>query len=322
MTSLFTNEAFVLFAVFGSIILAGMGVILTLNQNVGAKRIKTFARSRHAPDEIEHEQALLLHDRELPKFLKLLEPLQRKLAQSDPKQISAARTKLIEAGYYRRNAVETYFALRILLGFGFAFFAILYFLLFPAVGSANFKLFAIVAAAAIGYYGPMMVVNFKVSSRQEKFRLGMPDALDMMLVGVQAGLSLGASIKHIVKEFAEVHPIIAEQFQIVTLEFQAGRSRSDALVGLSRRVNLPITRTLASMINQSEALGTSMAQTLQVLAEDLRNQRILDAEKRAAELPVKMALPLVLCIFPALMAVALVPAMLTTLEFFTEISKN
>lgn len=322
MTSLITNEAFILFAVFASILLAGMGVILSLNQNAGAERIKTYARAKDDAGEIEEVKTVLLHDRELPRALRLLEPLQRKLAQSDPKQVTAARGRMIEAGFYNRNAVETYFALRIMIGFGLAFAAILFFLMFPSVGSANFKLFAIVGSAAMGYYGPAAFISLRISSRQEKFRLGMPDALDMMLVGVEAGLSLGASIKHIVKEFAEVHPIISEQFQIVTLEFQAGRSRSEALIGLSKRVNLPITRTLASMINQSEALGTSMAQTLQVLAEDLRNQRILEAEKRAAELPVKMAIPLVLCIFPALMAVALVPAMLTTLEFFTEISRD
>lgn len=322
MMSLISNEAFILFAVFGSIMLASVGIILSLSRNAGAKRIQTYARARHDADALVEEKTILLHEEELPRALRLIEPLQRKLAQSDPKQVTAARTKLIEAGYYRRNSVETYFALRIILGFGLAFAAILYFLLFPGTGSANMKLFMIVAAAALGYYGPVAFVALKIRSRQEKFRFGMPDALDMMLVGVQAGLSLGASIKHIVKEFADVHPIIAEQFQIVTLEFQAGRSRSDALLGLSKRVNLPITRTLASMINQSEALGTSMAQTLQVMAEDLRNQRILEAEKRAAELPVKMALPLVLCIFPALMAVALVPAMLTTLEFFGELSRN
>lgn len=322
MTSFVTSEAFILFAVFGSILLAGMGIILSLNQDAGAKRIRTFARSEHSPEELDHTKTVLITDTELPRALRMLEPLQRKLAQSDPKQVTAARAKLIEAGYYRRNAVETYFALRILLGVSFAIASIIYFLIFPAVGSANMKLFSIVGAAALGYYGPVMFVTLKVRSRQEKFRLGMPDALDMMLVGVEAGLSLGASIKHIVKEFADVHPIISEQFQIVTLEFQAGRSRADALVGLSKRVNLPVTRTLASMINQSEALGTSMAQTLQVMAEDLRNQRMLEAEKRAAELPVKMAVPLVLCIFPALMAVALVPAMLTTMEFFVEISRD
>ena len=137
-----------------------------------------------------------------------------------------------------------------------------------------------------------------------------------------ANMSLNASMKHVVKELALSHPIIAEQFQIVTLEFQAGRSRSEALTALSKRMDIPVTRTLASMIVQSESLGTSLSQTLQVMAQELRTQRMLDAEKRAAELPVKMSVPLVLFIFPALMAVAMVPAVLSTLTFFAELSNK
>jgi tight adherence protein C len=178
------------------------------------------------------------------------------------------------------------------------------------------KMFVVLGLIAFGFYAPILVVQSRIDRRREKFRLGMPDALDMMLVGVEAGLSLNASIKHIVKEFSTVHPVVSEQFQILTLEFQAGRSRADAMNGLARRMKLPMTKTLASMIVQAETLGVSMAQTLQVLAQEMRTQRMLDAEKQAAELPVKMTIPLVLCIFPSLMAVAMVPAMIGILNFF------
>jgi tight adherence protein C len=138
----------------------------------------------------------------------------------------------------------------------------------------------------------------------------MPDAMDMILVGVEAGLSLPASINHLCEEFADAHPIIAEQFRIVALEFQAGKSRADALASLSRRMDVPEARVFSTMIAQAEQLGTSLSATLRVLAEQMRSDRMLKAEERAAELPVKMAIPLVTCIFPALFSVIMSPLMI------------
>lgn len=317
MTDLLQNELVVLVLVFGSILMLGIGIVGILKRDAAASRMQNV---RMETKPAAGSPLSLLYEDDRPKALRMIEPLQRKLTQSDPKQVTAARQRLIEAGLYRRSAVETYFTARLVLGVGLALAAIVYlFWLSPGMAGLT-KLFWVVAATALGYYLPALLVTIRINQRQEAFKLGMPDALDMMLVGVEAGLSLSASMKHIVKEFAHAHPIISEQFQIVTLEFQAGRSRSEALTGLANRMNLPVTRTLASMIVQAESLGTSMSQTLRVMAQELRTQRMLDAEKRAAELPVKMSVPLVLCIFPALMAVALVPAMLSTLSFFADLA--
>jgi len=321
MTALLQNEFVVLLLVFGSILLLGIGIIGVLSRDAAASRMQDVQLGANAKEGAAGAPVSLLYLDDRPKALRMLEPLQRKLTQSDPKQVTAARQRLIEAGFYRRSAVEAYFTSRLVLGVGFAVGAIIYLFWLSPGTTGLIKLFWVVAAAALGYYLPAAFVSLRIGKRQEAFKLGMPDALDMMLVGVEAGLSLSAAMKHIVKEFAQAHPIISEQFQIMTLEFQAGRSRSEALTGLAARMNLPVTRTLASMIVQAEALGTSMSQTLRVMAQELRTQRMLDAEKRAAELPVKMSVPLVLCIFPALMAVALVPAMLSTLAFFADLAK-
>ena len=321
MTNILANETLILIVTFAAILTMGFAVVSVLRRDAGAARIQSVSRgTRSKPVDDNADQISLVYDDVRPAILKMIEPLQRKLAQSDPKQVTAARARLIEAGYYRKTAVETYFASRIILGIGFAVAVAAYLLISPPSVSQTMKLFAVVAAAALGYYLPALFVTARIDGRRRAFKLGMPDALDMMLVGVEAGLSLNASMKHIVKEFATAHPIISEQFQIVTLEFQAGRSRAEALTSLSKRMNIPVTRTLASMIVQSEQLGTSMGRTLNVMAQELRMQRMLDAEKRAAELPVKMSVPLVLFIFPALMAVALVPAMINILNFFGELS--
>lgn len=320
MQALLNNEILILAALFASIVLIGIAAAGLVTRDAGTERIASVRRRTNASSEQAASSVSLLYEDDRPVALRMLEPFQRLIAQSDPKQVSAARGRLIEAGYYRPTAVETYFTLRLMLGIGGAIAAAGYVLINPPQASATLKMFGVIAMAAAGFYAPAIFVTSRIDSRRRAFKQGMPDALDMLLVGVEAGLSLSASMKHIVKEFALAHPIVAEQFQIVTLEFQAGRSRPEALNGLAARMNIPVTRTLASMIVQSEQLGTSLATTLQVMAQELRTQRMLDAEKRAAELPVKMSVPLVLFIFPALMAVALVPALISTLNFFASIS--
>ena len=317
MIEILSNQYVVMASVFGSIILAGYGLFSYLNRDRAAER---FSGRTVGEGEAKDDEVSLFHKDNRSKALLLLEPFQRAIAQSDPKQVSAARGRLIEAGYYRPSAVETYFTARVIGGIGCAVLAGLYIYFLAPHFTGNTALFIVLVGAGFGYYYPALFVTARVDRRRENFKLGMPDALDMMLVGVEAGLSLPASLQHIVDEFEETHPIISEQFQIVLLEFRAGKSRRDALAGLARRMQLSETRTLASMIDQAESLGASMAQTLRVMADELRMQRMLDAEKKASELPVKMAVPLVCCIFPSLMAVALVPSFLNSFEIFSQMS--
>lgn len=316
MEQLLSNQTVVLGSVFASIILLGVGIFSLMGGDRAARRFRGATGAGAAPaDDVS-----IFHKDTRSGMLKMLEPLQRAIAQTDPHQVSAARGRLIEAGYYRPSAVEVYFTARVVGGIGCAALAGLYIYFFAPQFTGNMALFLVLCGAAFGYYYPALFVTARVDRRRANFKLGMPDALDMMLVGVEAGLSLPASLQHIVDEFEDSHPIIAEQFQIVLLEFRAGKSRGDALAGLARRMKLPETRTLSSMIEQAESLGASMAQTLRVMADELRMQRMLAAEKKASELPVLMSIPLVCCIFPSLMAVALVPSFLNSFEMFNTIN--
>lgn len=316
MDALLTNQWLVFASIFGCLILAAVGIIGALNRDPARRR---FRGSIGETSEHTASSVSIIHDDKRSAALRLIEPFQKAIAQSDPVQVKTAKSKLVQAGYYRPSAVEIYFTARLVLGISLAVLGGLYIYFVKPTSSTSVSLLYIVGGAALGYYLPLLIVNSRLAQRQRSFKLGIPDALDMILVGVEAGLSLPAAMQHIVDEFADTHPIVAEQFQTVVLEFQAGKSRADALRGMSTRMDLQETRTMASMIIQSETMGTSLAQTLRVIADELRAQRMLDAEKKASELPVKMAVPLVLCIFPALMAVALVPAILQTLEFFSSI---
>jgi tight adherence protein C len=249
----------------------------------------------------------------------MLEPVQKQLAQSDQKQVGVVKSRLIQAGYYHPSSVEIYYSTRVTLAVGLAVAAALaIWLLLPPVG-ANAALFLILGGATLGYYLPALVLQIRIKDRQTAFRYGMPDAMDMILVGVEAGLSLPASIKHLCDEFADAHPIIAEQFRMVTLEFQAGKSRPDALASLAKRMDVQEARIFSTMIAQAETLGTSLATTLRVLADEMRRDRMLKAETKAAELPVKMAIPLVLLIFPALFSVIMTPLVIRILRAFSSV---
>ena len=177
----------------------------------------------------------------------------------------------------------------------------------------------IFGGAAVGYYFPVLMLRIIIDNRRAEFSRGLPDALDLILVGVQAGLSLSAAMRYVVRELAQAHPVVAEQFQAIMLEFEAGLSRAEALKRLSKRMNVPEARTFATMITQADNLGTSISDTLSVLADEMRISRMLVAEKKAAELPVRMAVPLVTLIFPCLMIVIMTPVMISIMNAFSQI---
>ncbi len=295
-------QIFILAAVFGAVVLIVVGVTGLMQRDPALRRMASPGPTESAPGSI-------FYQKKQSKLLDMLEPIQRQFAQSDQKQVGVVKSRLVQAGYYQPAAVETYYSIRLMLAIGLAaLWAFAIWFLLPPSGVNG--LILVLGGATFGYYLPALVLHLRIKERQTAFRYGMPDAMDMILVGVEAGLSLPAAIKHLCDEFGDAHPVIAEQFRIVTLEFQAGKSRPDALASLAKRMDVPEARVFAAMISQAEKLGTSLATTLRVLAEEMRRDRMLKAEQRAAELPVKMAIPLVLLIFPALFSVIMTPLMI------------
>ena len=303
-------ETLILLAVFAAVVLTIVGGFGLSNRDPALRRMAGAARQDFSGGSIFYEK-------KSTRLLDLLEPIQKQLAQGDQKQVGLVKTRLIQAGFYHPSSVEIYYSIRVALAVGLAAAAALSVLFLLPVLGANSALALILGGASVGYYAPALALTLRIRDRQRAFRLGMPDAMDMILVGVEAGLSMPAAIAHLCEEFADAHPIIAEQFRIVTLEFQAGKSRPDALASLARRMDVQEARTFSTMISQSETLGTSLATTLRVLAEEMRRDRMLKAETKAAELPVKMAIPLVLCIFPALLSVIMSPLAIRMLRTFT-----
>ena len=218
----------------------------------------------------------------------------------------SVRAELIRAGFYAERSVEIFYAIRILAGLGLGALAVLVAVVLRVPGSPA-VLLAVIALVGFGLYAPNLVLHQRTRERATAIRIGLPDAVDLMVVCLEAGGTLSSAMQRVTREFGDVHPVLAEHFRIMLLEMQAGASRAEALGRLAQRAPADEIRSLVTLLIQSEALGASIGDTMRVFAEEMRKSRMLEAERRAAELPVKMAFPLVLGIFPALMTVIFTP---------------
>jgi tight adherence protein C len=228
----------------------------------------------------------------------------RRLGEMAPKSTSEMGTlqrKLLAAGYRRHEAIWIFLGIRV--GFGLACFALA---TVPALFRADLPV--AIAAAGLGYVLPGMVLGRRARRRQHRIRLSLPDALDLLVVSVEAGLGLDQAILRVGDELAFAHPELAEELRLVNLELRAGTARSDALHNLGARTGVEDVSSLVAMLVQTDKFGTSVAQSLRVHSETLRTKRRQRAEEAAAKTGVKMVFPLVFCIFPAIWVVTIGPA--------------
>jgi tight adherence protein C len=228
------------------------------------------------------------------------------------------RLRLVQAGYRRESAVTIFMGSRIALA-----------LLLPGLLALTPFVWALTElqlavllciAAGIGVIGPGYWVDKRRKSRQEMMILGLPDGLDMMVVCVEAGLGINASLARIADEFVRTNPIMSAEFELVTLEIRAGKSSTEALRALADRTGVSEVSSLevsslVAMLVQTERFGTSLADTLRVQADALRVQRLQRAEELAAIAPLKMLFPTVI-IFVATLLVTIGPGMLQLFQFF------
>lgn len=226
---------------------------------------------------------------------------------------ASLRNTLIRAGFYADHAAEAFFAIRVVTALGLGLLAILGLIIMRSI-SPTLSLGAVFAAAGAGLYLPNLLLRQRIKERTRALKEGLPDAVDLMVVCLEAGGTLSSAMQRVQAEFLDLHPVISEHFGVALAEMQAGSSRADALTRLAERAGSDEITGLITMLVQSEALGASVAQTMRVFAEQTRAARYLEAEKKAAELPVKLSIPLVLFIFPALMTVIFTPLIIRVLR--------
>jgi tight adherence protein C len=221
---------------------------------------------------------------------------------------SSSRLLVIRAGYRSPNAIFAVRAIKALLPF--VFVAVVF---VSGIYRGNPFMYLLMAAIA-GYVLPELWLGWRVRARQHRLRKGLPDALDLLVICIEAGLGLDQALLRVSEELQLTHPELSDELQLVNLEMRLGKTRLESLRELARRTGLDDIKALVAMLMQTERFGTSVAQSLRVHADDLRVRRRQRAEEMGAKTSVKMVPPLVFFIFPALMVVILGPAVISLLR--------
>lgn len=224
------------------------------------------------------------------------------------------RGRLVAAGYDQAYAPRVYSLVRLATVIGFPV-AALTFLWAGGSAPSITKIYIVGGVAALlGLYLPSVFIRAKADRRQREIINGFPDALDLMLVCVEAGLGLEAAFSRVGMEMTRSHPLLAEQFGAVVLELRAGRSQEDALRRMADRAGADEIRAFATLLIQSHKLGSSIAQTLRTYASEMRERRRMRAEEKAHRLPVLLSVPLVTCMLPVMIGVLMLPAVIRTIR--------
>ncbi|GMU38586.1 MAG: type II secretion system F family protein [Phycisphaerae bacterium] len=236
----------------------------------------------------------------------------RPVMPKSPEEMSKLRLKLANAGFRRDNAASMFLASKTIIA---VLAAVVGGFFVWARGDELTKAMGIVVfCMGAGFMGPNLWLSMAAGKRAETVRNGIPDALDLMVISVESGLALDAAIQRVGDELRQVHPTLAEELQIVTLESQMGIPRAEALGNLANRTGVSEMRSLVAIINQAERFGTSIARALRTQAETLRTKRRQAAEERAQKTTVKLMAPLILFIFPAILVVLAGPAALKMIQ--------
>lgn len=231
-----------------------------------------------------------------------------------PKEMGRLRRRLAMAGYPDATAVVVFALAQLITPLLFVMVTLWF------VGMGSGLIFALFAAA-IGYMLPGVVLARKIELRKRAIREGLPDALDLFIVCVEAGCGLDQAIVKASNELAITHPDLAYELRLITTEIRAGKPRLEAFKNFAARTKVDDVQSLVALLVQTDKFGTSVAQALRVHAETSRTKRRQNAEERAGKIGVKLVFPLVLFLFPALYIVILGPAVITFVRVFSQIGK-
>jgi tight adherence protein C len=237
---------------------------------------------------------------------RLLDYTTKHYSAADAGDAKILRKRLIQAGIFDARAVAYFFAARTILAVGLAFGA---FLVSPMVvpQSSAMHWLAVMMGGIIGYIGPSFYLDRRIAKNKDEHRSGFPDFMDLMVVCADSGLSMEAGLERVGRELGDSYPSLCANIHMTNLEIRAGKSMTDALEHLGDRLGLEEARSFATLIQQSAELGSSITEALRVYSDDMRHKRLSRAEEKAYSLPAKLALPMMICIFPTIFVVILLP---------------
>jgi tight adherence protein C len=254
----------------------------------------------------EPQEPVSLRDQGVKAAQRILDYTSKHFGNAEEGQTKVLRQRLIRAGIYDPRAVGYFFVIRLGLALALAMTA---FIVVPAFISLTPSMFwvMVLGGGAIGYVGPSFYVDGRIKSRREQHRAGFPDFLDLLVVCADSGLSMEAALERVGGELADTYPSLGANIHMTNLEIRAGRAMTDALEHFGDRLGLEEARSFATLIQQSTELGSSITDALRVYSDDMRHKRLSRAEEKAYSLPAKLSVPMMVCIFPVIFVVILLP---------------
>lgn len=243
-------------------------------------------------------------------------PIARLSAPKEGGDASHLRLRLLNAGLRQSYWPLVLFSSKSFLALAFPLAFVLFKGLNGDIHNLSLTLLLLLVLAAAGYYLPNLVLRYLIERRQNELKEAMPDALDLIMVCVSAGLAIDAAIKRTCEELSLRSPALTEELGLVSLELQVGASRESAMHNLSLRTAVDDIASFVTILLQSEHFGTHVAESLRLLAETMRQNRRTQAEEQAAKIPLKLLFPVIFCIFPSLFVVLLGPAMMSIYKNF------
>jgi tight adherence protein C len=235
---------------------------------------------------------------------RLIERTTKHYASMDDKTLKQLRQRLVQAGIFDARAVGFFFLLRGVLAVGLGGLG---FVLAPIMGYPTLQRALVGCLGIFGYLAPSLALDRIVAARRQEYRAGFPDMMDLLVVCADAGLGLVAAFERVGRELGESYPNLSANIHMANLEIRAGRTMAEALDHFGDRLGLAEVRSFATLIQQSEELGSSITDALRVYSEDMRHKRLSTAEEKAYALPAKLSMPLMICVFPVLFVVILLP---------------
>jgi tight adherence protein C len=227
-------------------------------------------------------------------------------ASVDSKDLKVLRRRLVEAGIYDPHGVAYFFLARVAMAVGFAGGVFVALPLFGFPVKTPFWLF-VMSAGVLGYILPSLYLDRRIAGKRAEHQSGFPDFMDLLVVCSDAGLSMEAALDRVGRELGISYPSLSANIHMANLEIRAGQTMTESLEHLGDRLGLDEARSFATLIQQSDELGSSIGDALRVYSDDMRHKRLSRAEEKAYSLPAKLAVPMMVCIFPVLFIVILCP---------------
>jgi tight adherence protein C len=298
-----------LWLITGITFVASLSLVVAIFYAFSPAEVNVAARfSRLAGIAAPVQEETRFADRQRERVRDSLASLGKLLPPASTQNTNRTQLLMIRAGYRSQEAILAMRGFKIM--FPIATLAAVF-----LTGAYRLNLFMIpVLALAAGYLVPDILLTWRIHARQHRLRRGLPDALDLLVICVEAGLGLDQALMKVAQDMRITHPELSEELQLVNLEMRIGKTRIEALRELARRTGLDDIKSLVAMLIQTERFGTSIAQSLRVFSDEMRTKRRQRAEEMSAKTSVKMVPALVFFIFPALMVVILGPAVLSVMR--------